>query len=91
MTHEHMLLWFPYVQGDAECEARKEACEAEAACLEGDNECIAAARGTLWSPMTVSVVLISICLMEDSMGSARKRRATHARLEMRVGFPKSST
>jgi len=39
-------------EGDAECEARKEACEAEAACLEGDNECIAAARGTLWSPMT---------------------------------------
>ena len=57
MTHEHMHLWFSCVQGDAECEARQEACEAEAACLEGDNECIAAARGTLWSPMTVSLVL----------------------------------
>ena len=35
--------------------------------------------------------LVSNCLKEDLMDSVRKCRATHARLEMRVGFPKSST
>ena len=38
--------------GDTECEEAKEVCEAEAACLDGDNECIAEARGGFWSPMT---------------------------------------
>jgi len=39
-------------EGDVGCEQAKEACENEAACLQGDNDCIAAARGGFWSPMT---------------------------------------
>lgn len=38
--------------GDEECEKSKEVCVAEAECLEGDNDCIAAARGGFWSAMT---------------------------------------